>query len=222
MVHPAACTVHGALSVIVTLMPHPKVARADHEILDVIRHRWSPRAFDPARPVAAADLLRLFEAARWAASSYNEQPWRFVVAAREDAPDTYAALTESLLGHNPTWATAAPVWVLVAVRLTLERNGKPNRHAWYDAGQAVSQLTLQATSMGLGVRQMQGFDAAIARRACAVPDDHEPAVLMAIGYPGDPDSLEREAHRDAERAPRQRRPLDDFVFGASWGRPFGD
>src|ERR1051326_3451712 len=161
---------------------HPKTARADHDILDVIRDRWSPRAFDPTRAVARADLLRLFEAARWAPSSLNEQPWRFVVADRAGTPEAFDQLAASLPGRIPLWAHAVPLLVLVAVRATLGRNESANLHAWYDAGQAVGFLTLQATSIGLGVRQMEGFDREKAREACAVPAPFEPAVLMAIGY----------------------------------------
>ena len=201
-------------------MSHPKTARADHEILDVIRDRWSPRAFDPARRVARADLLRLFEAARWAPSSGNEQPWRFVVVDRVDAPAEFEALVQSLTGRNPLWARAVPTLVLVAVRIALERSESANEHAWYDAGQAVGFLTLQATAIGISVRQMEGFDREHARRACAVPAPFAPAVLMAIGYPGDPAALEYEKHRNAERAPRSRKPIGEFVFGGSWGREY--
>ena len=199
---------------------HPKTARADHEILDVIRQRWSPRAFDPARTVAREDLLRLFEAARWAPSSGNEQPWRFVVASRAESPAAFEALAGSLTGRNPLWAHMAPTLVLVAVRATLERDHSDNQHAWYDTGQAVGFLTLQATALGLAVRQMEGFDREKARQACAVPAPFEPAVLMAIGYSGDPDSLTYQKHREAERTPRKRKPLGDFVFGGSWGREY--
>jgi nitroreductase len=196
---------------------HPKVARPDHEILDVIRHRWSPRAFNPLRDVSRADLERLFEAARWAPSSLNEQPWRFVVIDRARGPEIFAALLESLTPKNRAWASAAPTLVLVAVRLKHERLEVDNAHAWYDAGQAVGFLTLQATAGGLSIRQMQGFDAAIARRVCHVPEAFEPAVVMAIGHAGDPDTLATPAHRDAERAPRVRRALTEFVFEGAWG-----
>jgi len=201
-------------------MTHPKTARPDHQILDLIRDRWSPRAFDAARAVEREDLRRLFEAARWAPSSGNEQPWRFIVAERETDADVYGALSASLTGRNPLWAGAAPVLVLVAVQTTTEHAGRPNPHAWYDAGQAVAFLTLQATSLGLAVRQMEGFSADAARQACAVPPAFEPVVVMAIGYAGNPDSLEYEKHRAAERTPRSRRPLADFVFAGVWGGKF--
>jgi nitroreductase len=203
-----------------TDVPHPKIADADHDILDVIRDRWSPRAFDADVDVGDADLARLFEAARWAPSSANEQPWRFVVTSARRQPEAFAALLASLTPRNGLWAKHAPALVLLAVRLTFERNDAPNRLAWYDAGQATGFLSLQATAMGLATRQMQGFDAAVARAACAVPDAFEPAVIVAVGRSGDPDRLEAETHRAAERQPRQRRPLQEFVFRGTWGRGF--
>ena len=201
-------------------MTDPKVASADHDVLDVIRRRWSPRAFDASRGVARGDLLRLFEAARWAPSSDNEQPWRFVVADRERAPEMHRALMGTLVGKNPAWAGAAPVLVLIAVRLTVERSEAVNPMGWYDTGQAVSLLTMQATAMGLSIRQMAGFDREKAREVCGVPPPFEPGVMMAIGYAGDPDSLVHDKHKEAERKPRERRPLGDFTFDGLWGKPF--
>jgi len=197
---------------------HPKAARADHEILDVIRFRWSPRAFDPTRDLGVDDLRRLFEAARWAPSSRNEQPWRFVVASRTRSSASFAALLASLNPTNQAWAAAAPVLVLAAVRLRHERDDLDNAHAWYDAGQAVAYLSLQATAMGLSTRQMQGFSPDAAAAACQVPAEFAPAVVFAVGYAGEPSSLASEKHRVAETAPRERRAIGDFVYEASWGR----
>lgn len=197
---------------------HPKIARADHEILDVIRHRWSPRAFDPNRDVSLDDLRPLFEAARWAPSSRNEQPWRFVVTHRRRTPEAFEALLASATSKNRAWAAAAPVLVLAAVRLNHEAIEVPNPNAWYDAGQAVAFLTLQATAQQLSVRQMQGFDPSVARTALGVPAPFEPAVIMAIGYAGDPDALTVPGHREAERMPRIRRALAEFVFEGVWGK----
>ena len=198
---------------------HPKHAVPDHEILDVIRRRWSPRAFDPTREVSRADLLRLFEAARWAPSSMNEQPWRFVVTDRRATPAAFAAVHGALTGRNPTWAGSAPVLALVAVRRTFESLEAMNESAWYDAGQAVALLVVQATAMDLSVRQMEGFDRVRVREALSIPAPFEPAVAMAIGYAGDPESLPIEKHRDAERRPRSRKPLGEFVFEGAWDRP---
>jgi nitroreductase len=198
---------------------HPKVASTDHDVLDLIRRRWSPRAFDASRDVPRADLLRLFEAARWAPSSANEQPWRFIVAERERSPEAFAALMGTLTGRNPAWAGAAAVLVLIAVRMTHEKNDAPNRSAWYDAGQASAFLVMQATSMGLSVRQMEGFDHTRAAGICRVPEPFETRVMMAIGYAGDPESLVVDVHREAERKPRSRKPVAELVFAAQWGEP---
>ena len=199
-------------------MTHPKHAAADHEVLSLIRERWSPRAFDVARSLSLDDLWRLFEAARWAPSSRNEQPWRFVLTHREHSPDAYQRLLSSLIGSNQSWASTAPALILAAVQLVVEQTGETNRHAYYDAGQAVAYLTLQAQSQGLGIRQMEGFDHAIAREVCRVPEGFEPAVVMAIGYPGSPDALSSDKHRAAEVAPRLRRKASDFVFDGTWGK----
>jgi nitroreductase len=193
-----------------------KRAQTDHDIHELIQQRWSPRAFDSARPIPRADLLRLFEAARWAPSSRNEQPWRYLVIPRDEFPAEWRALLETLTPSNQAWAVAAPVLALAAVRTSYEATGTANQMAWYDAGHATSLLTMQATAQGLGVRQMEGFDRSRARTACNVPHEFEPAVVMAIGYPGDPEALALEKHRAAERQPRLRRPLGDFVYEGTW------
>jgi nitroreductase len=199
---------------------HPKFAQTDHDVLDVIRHRWSPRAFDPERDVPDADLRQVFEAARWAPSSGNEQPWRFVVASRRRTPDAFDRLFQSLTPRNQAWAATAPVLVLVAVRLTREANDALNAMAWYDAGQGVAFLTLQATDVGLAIRQMQGFDGDGLRTSCKLPEPFQPGVVMALGYAGSPESLAIEAQRESERQPRVRRPISAFVFDGVWGRAF--
>jgi nitroreductase len=198
---------------------HPKIARPDHEILDVIRERWSPRAFDADRDVADADLRTLFEAARWAPSSRNEQPWRFVVARRRQSPDAFAAMLASLTRKNQAWAASVPVLLVVAVRTTHEIDDIVNSHAYYDAGQAVAFLTLQATAQGLSTRQMQGFDPDAVRAACQMPEIYEPAIVMAVGYAGDPSALTIEHHRADEAQPRSRRAIREFVFDGTWDRP---
>ena len=200
-------------------MSHPKIARPDHAIHDLIAARWSPRAFDASRRVPRGELLRLFEAARWAPSSYNEQPWAFLVVARDGAGAAHQALFETLTDRNQAWAVSAPVLVLVAVRVALGRAETVLPSSWYDAGQAVAYLTLQATSQGLSIRQMEGFDRERARDACGIPAEFDPAVVMAIGYAGDPDALTVDKHRVAERQPRVRRPIGDFAFEAKWGVP---
>src|SRR5881394_2967613 len=127
-----------------------------HPIHELLRRRWSPRAFDPNKPVESEKLRACFEAARWAPSSFNEQPWSFIVATR-DKPQEYAKLLACLVEKNQSWARSAPVLMIGATSLLWARNGKPNRHAFYDLGQAVAHLTVQATAQGLYLHQMAGF-----------------------------------------------------------------
>lgn len=199
-------------------MSHPKIAAADHDVHELIRHRWSPRAFDAGRSIPRPELLRLFEAARWAPSSRNEQPWRFIVVPRDDASEPWRDLVAALHAGNQAWAPSAPVLIVGVVRPTLERNETPNPHAWYDMGQAVGILTLQATSQGLSLRQMEGFDREKARAACSIPEAFDPVVVIAMGYAGDPESLTNQRHRDAERQPRMRKSISDFVYENRFGQ----
>ena len=195
-------------------MTESKGANADHPVHDLVSTRWSPYAFDP-RPVSTTDLRSLFEAARWAASSYNEQPWRYVVATRDDATH-YARLLECLAEANRVWAKAAPVLAIGIVSHIFERNGKANRAAVHDLGLASANLTLEATARGIAVHQMIGFDPEKARANFGIPVDFEAWTALAIGYRGDPAALP-ENLRDRDAAPRTRRPLDAFVFGPRWG-----
>lgn len=196
---------------------HPKIAQTDHDVLDVIRRRWSPRAFDAERQVSRADVLRLFEAARWAPSSGNRQPWRFVVMDRARSPEPFARIVSALSGRNPDWAGAASMLVVVAAHVA-EADGGPSPAACYDAGQAVGFLTLQATELGMSIRQMGGFDRRRVREICQIPPDFAAVVVMAIGYAGDPESLGAEQHRADERQPRGRQPLEVLVYEDAWER----
>jgi len=198
---------------------HPKHARCDHDVLDLIRERWSPRAFDPTRRISLDDIRRLFEAARWSPSSRNEQPWRFILVDRVDHQAIHEALTTTLTGGNQAWAPLAPVLILVAAKLTVGESVDANRHAFYDTGQAVAYLTLQAQAQGLGVRQMEGFDRVRASAICDVPEQYDLAALIAVGYPGAPDLLPNEKHRQLEVTPRARRSASDFVFAGKWSTP---
>ncbi|MCZ7647283.1 MAG: nitroreductase family protein [Planctomycetota bacterium] len=191
-----------------------KHATPDHPIHELLSKRWSPYVFAD-RPVAPADLNSLFEAARWAASSYNEQPWRFIVAARgQDA--AFKKLLGCLVEANQAWARQAPVLALGVFARTFQRNGKPNKAAAHDLGLAAASLTFEATARGLCVHQMIGIDPEQARAAYSIPEDHEAFTALAIGYPGDP-AQAPEALRGRDTAPRARKPLAEFVFGESWG-----
>ncbi|MGC1418113.1 MAG: nitroreductase family protein [Candidatus Acidiferrum sp.] len=191
-----------------------KPAAHDFPVHDLIRDRWSPRSFID-KPVEPAVLASLFEAARWAPSSSNEQPWAYLVATKDDA-DSFAKTLSVLVDFNAGWAKAAPVLVLAVSALKFHANGNPNRNAFYDAGAATALLSVEATARGLGVHQMAGFDPAKAKQVFEIPDDWEPIAAIAIGYPGHPDSLP-EKLRDREVAPRTRKPLAEFVMSGHWG-----
>lgn len=191
-----------------------KPAETSAAIHELIRHRWSPRAFDP-RAVEPEKLRSLFEAARWASSSYNAQPWYFIVGTKEDS-ENYKRVLDTFVEFNQGWAKQAPVVALSVAKLTFD-DGKSNRHAFHDVGQAAANLTIQAEALGLSVHQMAGIDAEKARKLFNIPADYEAVAGMALGYAGDPSSLPEEL-RKRELAPRQRKPLDTFVFTGEWGK----
>lgn len=192
-----------------------KPAATDAPIHELIRERWSPRAFSDKR-VAPEVLRSLFEAARWAASSSNEQPWAYLVATKDDG-EIFAKMVGVLVEFNADWAKHAPVLALSVAHLKMERDGKPNRVALHDVGTATAQLTFEANARGLFVHQMAGFSAEKARDTFGIPEDWEPVAAIAIGYPGNADSLPQKL-RERELAPRTRKPLKEFVMSGSWGR----
>src|SRR5215471_4089772 len=191
-----------------------KPAPNDYPIEETIRRRWSPRAFSD-RPVEPDKLASLFEAARWAPSSFNEQPWSFIFATK-DKPE-YAMVLSSLVESNQQWAHLAPVLMVSVARLNFEKNGKPNRHALHDVGLAMGTMLVQATALGLFVHQLAGFSVDKVREAFAVPEGFEPVAAVAIGYAADPEVLP-EAFREKEIGPRQRKPISEFVFEGAWGK----
>ncbi|MEM8960266.1 MAG: nitroreductase family protein [Acidobacteriota bacterium] len=193
-----------------------KPAVNDYPIHDLLQTRWSPRAFDPERDIDTATLASLFEAARWAPSSFNEQPWAFLVASRSDRV-SFDRLLDCLMPGNRAWAEYAPILIAGLAKNTVERNGKPNRYAWYDLGQAVSMLTVEATAHGLWLHQMAGFDADAVRRAHDVPEGWDPVVTIALGHQATSTDHLPEKLRDVEKAPRKRKPLDAFVFSGQFG-----
>ena len=192
-----------------------KPADTQYPIHDVMRRRWSPRAFDE-RPIEPEKLRSLFEAARWAPSSNNGQPWRFLVATRDNKID-HDRLLNCLVEANQKWAYRAPVLLLSVAKLQFE-DGSPNRHALYDTGMAVENLSLQATELGLVAHQMAGFLIDRTRTDCQIPEGYEPVAMMAIGYPGDP-ALLSDRLRVRETQPRVRKPLTEFVYSATWEQP---
>ena len=193
-----------------------KPASAQFPIHDLLARRWSPRAFDE-RPIDPAVVASLFEAARWAPSSNNEQPWRFVVASRERQAE-FDRLLGCLLEGNRTWAFRAPMLILSIARLNFEKWDKPNRHALHDVGMATGNLVLQATAHGLVARQMAGFDVERARIDLNIPSGYDPVAMIAVGYPGDPNILP-ERFKQHELNQREREDLASMVFSVEWGMP---
>ena len=193
-----------------------KKASIDYPISELIAERWSPYAFDN-RLVPDADLRSLFEAARWAPSSYNEQPWSYIVATRDNS-EQFQRLLSCLVDANQVWAKAAPVLALGVVSLKFARNAKDNRAAVHDLGLASGNLVLEATARGLFVHQMIGILPDRAREVYGIPEGYEAWTGLAIGYRGDPTNLP-EPLRERERTPRQRKPLQEFVFNGKWENP---
>ncbi len=192
-----------------------KLAETQFPIHDLLRRRWSPLAFAD-RLVEPEKLRSILEAARWAASSFNEQPWGFIVATKQDEPE-WSRLLSCLVEGNQVWAKQAPVLMVSVVKLTFGRNGESNRHAWHDVGLAVGNLVVQATSLGLRVHQMAGILPDKVRELYGIPHGFDPVAGLALGYVGDPDSLPEPLHQ-REQANRMRKPLAEFIFSSRWGQ----
>jgi nitroreductase len=193
-----------------------KPASTDAPVQELIRHRWSPRAFD-SRPVEPGKLRSLFEAARWAASTTNSQPWHYIVATRDDE-ENFARVLQCFNENNQAWAKHAPVIGLSVASVNFASSGKPNRFAFHDLGAASATLALEAVGLGLQIHQMGGIFPDKARETFGVPEGYEVAAGFALGYPGDPHSLP-DPLRERELQPRQRKPVSEFVFSGHWGKP---
>jgi nitroreductase len=178
-------------------------------LLAEIATRWSPRAYDPREP-SEEELEQVFEAARWAMSCFNDQPWVYVVTRRSDGQihdDAVAGLNE----YNRAWAASAPVLGFSLARSSFSATGKPNKHAWHDVGAASAIMSIQATHMGMMVHQMAGILPDVVRERFAVPAELEVVAGFAMGWPGDPEQLP-EPLRSRERAPRERKPLSKLLM----------
>jgi nitroreductase len=191
-----------------------KHAVSEQPVADLILKRWSPRAFAD-KPVSDADLKTIFTAAAWAASSFNEQPWRFVIGRMGD--QTWTKIFDALMPPNKLWAKTVPVLVATFAKKTFSHNNTPNGVAQHDVGAASANFSLQATALGLHTHGMAGFDKPALHTALAVPADFDPIACWALGYLGDPASLP-ENYKNMETQPRSRKPLNEIVF-SSWGKP---
>lgn len=177
-------------------------------IPELVLQRWSPRSF-AEREIPSGDLEKLFVTASWAASSYNEQPWRFLLGRKGD--EAYKKIFDSLIEFNQSWAKTAPVLVLSVGSKKFAHNGSPNAYALHDTGAATAYLALAATALGLHTHSMAGFDKDHARASFGIPSDFELGAVTAIGFLGDPSVLPDHL-RQMETAPRSRKPVSEFVF----------
>lgn len=194
-----------------------KPAVLDYPIHDLLRRRWSPRAFSP-EPVPKEALRSILEAARWAPSASNRQPWHFIVAEKADKTG-FERMLSCLDEGNQVWCKDVPVLLLNIARTVVE-GGKPNNYALHDCGQAAAHLTVQAATLGLYVHQMAGIEPDRIRALYAVPADYQPLTAIALGYIGKPEML-NDKLKARELAPRERRPQADFVFQGSFGAKAG-
>ena len=187
----------------------------EHDILPALQSRWSPYAFDPERDVAADDLRALFEAARWAMSSYNEQPWHYIVGVRGRGDEVRERVLSSIVEGNRPWATFAPVLALGLYRPHFAQNGKPNEAARHDLGAASAFLTAEAAERGIMVHQMIGIDRERARTAFELPGSIEPLTALAIGYHA-PNAELDEKYASRDERERSRASLDDIVLAGGF------
>ncbi len=198
-------------------MPPSKPAETTQPIHELIRDRWSPRAYAD-KPVPKALLASLFEAARWAASCNNSQPWRFIVATKDNKAE-YEKLLQCFNDRNQSWAVTAPVLVVTCADKNLP-NGSPSNYGWYDTGAAVAQLTMQAMAHGLWVHQAQGILPDKVRETYKVPADFDICTGFSIGYQGEPEVLPDD-YAKREVLPRDRKPVTDLVFTGAFGKTSG-
>jgi nitroreductase len=190
-----------------------KKARTNYPINDLLVRRWSPRAFSSRIP-GKEIVLSFFEAARWAPSCFNEQPWTFIYATKED-PEEFQTMLDCLVPGNVRWASEAPVLV-IAVAAEKFASGRDNLWAWHDVGMAVENLILEATSKGLFAHPMAGFDGDKIKETYDIPEDYTPVTAIAIGYPGEASSLPEDL-QEAEVAQRERKAVYEFTFRRTWG-----
>ena len=194
---------------------HARKTIAIPDMLPAIAHRWSPRAYSN-RAVTPGDLRLVIEAARWAASSSNGQPWRFLVGRNGD--DAFQRIAATLVPFNQAWAPLAPV-LLLAYAAARTPHGNTNHYALFDLGQAVAQMSVQASALGLATHAMGGFDRAAAQSLIGPAEEFLPGVVLALGHPGDPAQIADPDLHARELDPRSRKPLDEIVFHAP-GQPF--
>lgn len=191
-----------------------KPAHTKYPIHHLIKNRWSPVCFDASKNVEPEQIGSLFEAIRWAASSFNEQPWVFLLGTK-DNKEAYDKLFSCIMGFNQEWVQNAPVIAIAVTKMKFDHNQTPNRHAFHDIGLALGNLCLQAEAMSLRVHFMGGFDVEKTRKIYNIPEDYEPVTAIAIGYEGNVNNFPAQL-QERDKKPRTRKPLQEFVFTDDW------
>ncbi len=181
------------------------MATTDYPVHELIQQRWSPRKFS-SKPVECEKLLAILEAARWAPSCFNEQPWRYVVATSGDPEGLKAA--QSVLAEGNSWANSAPVLICSIASSEFSRNGNPNRWAAHDLGAASENMFLEVFNQGLVMHQMGGYDPEKAREVFAIPEGYESLAMIALGY-----------HEGGEEPESTRKPMEAIAFSNCFGQP---
>jgi len=189
-------------------MEHIKIANTRHDVLDLIKNRWSPRSFSD-QVISQNDLNTILEAAAWAASANNEQPWQYFYASKSEKG--FARIADSLFGGNKPWAQHADVLIVAVARKTFEANHLENTAALHDLGMANAHLLLQASALNIYGHMMGGFDKAKISETLALSGNQEPVAVIALGYRDEAEKLE-EPFKTRELTPRVRKPLSDFAF----------
>lgn len=192
-----------------------KTAPTDHPVHELIAKRWSPCGFSD-QLIDRSELASLLEAARWAASSYNEQPWSFLVATRDQKAE-FDKVLACLVEANQQWAKNAAALIITVASLQFARNGKPNHHALHDVGLAVGNLSLEATARGMVLHQMAGILPEKAREVFNIPEQYQPVTGVAVGYLAAADTLPDNL-RERDQSPRSRKPISEFTFTGTWGQ----
>ena len=186
-----------------------KIADTKHDIHSLIQKRWSPRAFDPNRPVSQEDLKACLEAASWAPSSMNEQPWRYYYAHASDEKG-FQKLYDWLVKFNQKWTRNAAVLIAITRKTRFSKNDKPNEVSQHDVGLANGFLVMEALSRGIYAHMMGGYSKEDTRMALDLPDDEEPVCYMALGYIGELSVLPDEDLKEQEREERERKSLEEI------------
>lgn len=186
------------------------------DILELLKQRKSSRDFAD-KNVENEKLMLMFEAARWAPSAFNVQPWAFIHASKNEKPELYSKLFDLLFEFNQAWAKAAPVLILCMSKVKPEVSGATYMHAWHDVGMASANMHIMATSQGLSLHQMSGFNYEKAKNELNIPDKFEPVTMMALGYPTKSGNLPLDIYK-MESSQRDRKKLEEFVFNQEFDK----